>query len=359
MVVKANSICINHEHDIASHQASITTAEIPHALPFYLPYIVPLLTVVAQYSSQPWHALIAPVFVWIIIPIVDLSVGASVEPLSKNVPKRLTRLQRHQLEARLSFKAAIYLWCPTQLVVLFWAANRIQQVELAWTNIRLIGLISSVGLIAAEGVNCSHELLHRRSLLERLLGKLLLVSVLYGHFTIEHARGHHFRVATLDDPATLRFGESFYHFLPRTVVGGYFSAWRLELERLRRNGMKWYSARNEMTIYAVSQISWCILFYVVFGFRGLALVIIQSAMAIILLEQVNAMEHYGLLRKKLPNGEYERVGPRHSWDAPQTVSNNLLFKLQVHADHHLSKSIYRACDMESTLLTIQLCLRIV
>lgn len=191
--------------------------------------------------------------------------------------------------------------------------------------------------MAAEGINCSHELLHRRSMVERFLGKLLLTSVLYGHFVIEHTRGHHANVATPDDPATMRFGESIYHFLPRTIVGGYRSAWRLEKARLARSGLAVLSVHNEMVLYALAQVAFCVSFYAMFGTKGLLLFFFQSAVAVLLLEQINAIEHYGLLRRRLPSGEYERVGPKHSWDAPHRVSSYLLFKLQVHADHHLRK----------------------
>lgn len=305
---------------------------LPHAFPFFLPYIVPLITVQAHYSPHVWHSLIPPFFVWVLIPICDVLISKN-----STSPRRLTLPQLRHLESQVSFKLAVHCWCPVQLAMLFWAAHRVTQTHEPVHGIRLLGLVWSTALIAAEGINCSHELLHRRSAVERFLGKLLLTSVLYGHFVIEHARGHHFTVATLEDPATMRFGESIYRFLPRTIVGGYRSAWKLEKGRLARAGLGVCSVRNEMILYALGQLSFCVAFYVLFGVKGLMLFFFQAAVAVLLLEQINAIEHYGLVRRKLPSGEFERVGPKHSWDAPHRVSSYLLFKLQVHADHHLRK----------------------
>ena len=71
----------------------------------------------------------------------------------------------------------------------------------------------------ATGITIAHELGHKRPPLDRFLSRLLLVTVSYGHFTVEHNRGHHVRVATPEDPATARYGESFWRFLPRTLTG--------------------------------------------------------------------------------------------------------------------------------------------
>lgn len=318
--------------------ATTDSSSLPRSLPFYLPYVVPLATIVSHYSTAEWHTLIAPFFVWVVVPLLDFFIGGACPTFSH----RLTIAQRKDLESKASFKLAVLFWCPTQFAMLIWAAYRVQQVDNPVVGTRLVGLVWSISLIAAEGINCSHELLHRRSRVERFLGKALLISVLYGHFNIEHARGHHFRVATPEDPATLRYGESFYHFFPRTVIGGYKSAWSLELARLRRYGYSFFSYHNELIISGTLQVGLCFLFYGVLGVRALFLFLFQAACAILLLEQINAIEHYGLLRKQAATGEYERVGPRHSWDSPHTISSYLLFKLQLHADHHLSTFMFHA-----------------
>lgn len=298
------------------------------ALPYFLPYVVPVLTYFCQRSTAAWHALLPAVFVWAFIPLVDFYVGPpSQEPT-------LTPTQRRALERRVVFRIAILLWPLAQFVSLFWGA--ILVTTRGADLVRDFGLVSSLALIAGGGVNCAHELLHRRSLLETGLARLLLVSVCYGHFYIEHARGHHKTVATPEDPATLAYGASFYSFLPRTIVGGFLSAWRLEAKRLRLAGARVWSPRNEMLWFIIAP---PVLFIAplgcTLGRRAVGLFLAQALWAVVLLEQINAMEHYGLTRAKLPGGGYEPVAACHSWDAPHVVSNYLLFKLQRHADHHL------------------------
>lgn len=310
------------------------------ALPYFLPYIVPALTVVTQYTDKAWHSWIPSLFVWVVVPILDLLI-----PVAAGT--RLTTSQRRALDRRASYSLAVYLWCPTQLGILFWSAHRVCYVPLQL--LKLTGLLMSVGLIAAEGINVSHELLHRRRRFERFLAKVLLISVQYGHFTIEHAKGHHFRAATPMDPATLRYGESFYHFLPRTVIGGYRSAWRIECERLRRQKEAVLGPSNEMLLFLGGQALMVVSFGFFFGRWGISLLMCQAVFAILLLEQVNAMEHYGLMRKKKKNGEYEPVGPRHSWDSSRRFSNFIMFKLQLHPDHHLRKYTSTALYSESTV----------
>jgi alkane 1-monooxygenase len=80
------------------------------------------------------------------------------------------------------------------------------------------------------------------------------------------------------------------------------------------------------------------------GFAGAIWVLVGAQAAIIhsiiafgaifYLETINYIEHYGLVRKKLPNGEYEKTNILHSWNAPHRFSNYLLFKVQRHSDHH-------------------------
>ena len=60
----------------------------------------------------------------------------------------------------------------------------------------------------------------------------------------------------------------------------------------------------------------------------------QALVAILVLEATNYMEHYGLERRQLGDGRYERVDAYHSWDSTSRVSSRLLFNLPRHADHH-------------------------
>jgi alkane 1-monooxygenase len=180
----------------------------------------------------------------------------------------------------------------------------------------------------------AHELGHKRDELERWLSKIALAQSGYGHFFVEHNRGHHVRVATPEDPASARMGESFWAFLPRTVKGSLTSAWELEREWLGRHGRATWSIHNNvlnawaMTVVVFGGLT------VAFGPRVLPFLLIQMFVGFPLLEVVNYLEHYGLLRQKRPDGRYERTRPEHSWNSNNVASNVLLYHLQRHSDHH-------------------------
>ncbi len=193
-----------------------------------------------------------------------------------------------------------------------------------------LGLISGI-----MGINVSHELIHRvNNRLEPALGRAMLFTVFYGHWAIEHVAGHHARVATFEDPATAREGESFYRFWPRTVFGGFESARDIENGRLERKNLAKWGPRNRVLQYLAIQLGLVGGLALVFGPVAVPYYFLQAITAVTLLEAVNYLEHYGLVREKLPDGRYEKVTHRHSWNNSSRISNWYLFNLQRHSDHH-------------------------
>jgi alkane 1-monooxygenase len=191
-----------------------------------------------------------------------------------------------------------------------------------------------VALVGGIGINTAHELGHKKPAVERWLSKVILAQTAYGHFQLEHNRGHHVKVSTPEDPASARLGEHFYEFLPRTVLGSLRSALRLEREREERLGHRFWSPRNEvlnawvMTVVLFGGlVAW-------FGWAVVPWLAVQAVLGFSLLEVVNYIEHYGLLRQRREDGSYERCRPEHSWNASNVASNLILFQLQRHSDHH-------------------------
>ncbi len=205
-----------------------------------------------------------------------------------------------------------------------------------------IGLALSVGVLGGTGINTAHELGHKKDSLERWLSKITLAQTCYGHFYIEHNRGHHVRVATPEDPASARFGETFWEFLPRSVFGSARSALKLEAARIRRLGRSPWDPRtwpgnDVLNAWAMS----VVLFGTIIALFGPAVIpflIIQAVFGFSMLEAVNYLEHYGLLRQKNENGRYERCAPpKHSWNSDHLVTNLFLYHLQRHSDHHATR----------------------
>jgi alkane 1-monooxygenase len=145
------------------------------------------------------------------------------------------------------------------------------------------------------------------------------------------------RVATPEDPASSRVGESFYRFWPRTVLGSLRSAWSLEKRRIARRKQHPFRLSNDvLNAWLMSAVLWGVLIAAL-GVGIAPYLVIQAVVGFSLLEVVNYMEHYGMLRQKVGVGErrrYERVDPSHSWNSNNIATNVLLYHLQRHSDHH-------------------------
>ena len=264
-----------------------------------------------------------PFFIFVLLPLLDTVIGTD----SLNPPDEAVSW----LEADRYYRWCTYAFLPLQYVALLWAC-------IVWTTWDIgtagkIGLAITVGVVGGVAINTAHELGHKKDELERWLSKVALAQTGYGHFYLEHNRGHHVRVATPEDPASSRLGESFYAFLPRTVLGSLRSSWQLETARFTRDGRSRWSMRNDvLNAWAMSVVLLGGLL-VAFGLEIAPYLVIQAIFGFSLLEVVNYLEHYGLLRQK--KGErYERTRPEHSWNSNTTASNVLLYHLQRHSDHH-------------------------
>ncbi len=269
-----------------------------------------------------WY--LGPILILGLIPILDLIAGLD----RSNPPDDIIKT----LEADKYYRWITYLFLPLQYAALVWASWLWAGSSLSLSD--KIGLALTVGTVAGVGINTAHELGHKKEKVERWLSKIALAQSFYGHFYIEHNRGHHVRVATPDDPASSRVGESVYAFLPRTVTGSLKNAWRLEQPRFKRRDESHWSIRNDvLNAWLMSVVLWTVLL-VVFGIGILPYLLIQAAVGITLLEIVNYLEHYGMLRRKEHTGRWERVRPSHSWNSNNIATNVLLYHLQRHSDHH-------------------------
>ncbi|MBJ7477412.1 alkane 1-monooxygenase [Rhodococcus sp. (in: high G+C Gram-positive bacteria)] len=294
---------------------------------------------VALFNSLGWNAIspvwwwIGPLLVYILLPILDIFFG----PDGENPPDEVME----RLENDKYYRYCTYIYIPFQLASLVLACYLWSATDLSWLGIdgglgliSKIGLAISIGCVAGIGINTAHELGHKKDDLERWLSKITLAQSFYGHFYIEHNRGHHVRVATPEDPASSRFGESFWTFLPRSVWGSLRSSWSLEKARLDRLGKKPWTIRNDVLHSWLMSVVLFGVLVAVFGLSVLPFLVLQAVFGFCLLETVNYLEHYGLKRRRLDSGRYERAAPEHSWNSDHICTNIFLYHLQRHSDHH-------------------------
>ena len=280
---------------------------------------------------------VGPFLIYVLLPTLDIVFG----PDGQNPPDEVMAW----LESDTYYRYIIYLYVPFQYASVILAAYLFTATDLGWLGYdgalswpAKIGLALSVGLLGGTGINAAHEMGHKKDSLERWLSKVTLAQTCYGHFYIEHNRGHHVRVSTPEDPASARFGESFWEFLPRSVIGSARSAVHLEAARIRRTGRNPWDPRtwpgnDVLNAWGMSVVFWGAMI-AVFGLALIPFAVIQAVFGFSLLEAVNYLEHYGLLRQKLESGRYERCQPVHSWNSDHIVTNLFLYHLQRHSDHH-------------------------
>ena len=299
---------------------------------FFSAFIIPAL-VVAGYYLGPWGVWLPVVFVFLVIPVIDYLLGLDTTNVSENDKKIVGE--------EFYYRLVTYLWTYVQFAFFIWAGWVVTFGTLS-TPLAWIGFTISFALVTGGiGITVAHELGHKKSGLERFYSQALLMTVGYMHFYIEHNRGHHVYVATPEDPATARQGENFYSFWFRSVFIGWAHAWKLEKEARERKGLPVWSIANPMIGYALLQLLFVAALTLAFSWAAGKLVwalpiflVVQSVLAFSLLELVNYVEHYGILRREISPGRYERVNPLHSWNASHLVSNFFLFQLQRHSDHH-------------------------
>ncbi|PNK61108.1 alkane 1-monooxygenase [Psychrobacter sp. FDAARGOS_221] len=267
-------------------------------------------------------------FTYGFIPALDVLIGKDDDNLTESAFKAL--------ENDAYYQKIVHAFIPLNYTALFIAAHQFTHRKMPWYN--KLGVAITAGIGSGIAINAAHELGHKQDSLNRTLARFSLAPSAYGHFAIEHNFGHHRWVATPQDPATSRYNESFWQFLPRTVIGGLRSAINIERKRLeRRNKGFWHKNNELLQGWAITAALYAAL-YMLNGKKVIPFIAIQALYGFSLLESVNYLEHYGLLRQKDANGRYEPTRPEHSWNSNNTVTNLFLYQLQRHSDHHAHPS---------------------
>lgn len=292
-------------------------------LRYALAYVIPGATMLglALGGGWVWYAVIQS---YVLFPIVDLLIP---EDRSNPMPEREGAMSSASAYRFLTWSAV-----PLQIVIVVWGGFFVASPETVWWE--KAGAIVAVGVSSgAYGIVVAHEMMHQRRV-ERWLARILMGSVAYAHFCIEHLQGHHVHVATPRDPASAPRGQGLYRFFIQSIVGSWLSAWRIEAARLARKGRPVLHPSNRMLQDGLATALLVFVAAFLWGWLGIAYFVGQSAVAIAQLEAINYIEHYGLRRREVSPGKHEPANSRHSWNDSRQLTNWALFNLGRHTDHH-------------------------
>ncbi|MEM9052183.1 MAG: alkane 1-monooxygenase [Bacteroidota bacterium] len=285
--------------------------------------VLPVLTWYS-FNTHGWQTFLPFIYIFVCIPFFELFLKPDDENFEKEVEKSVLDNVLYDIQ--------VYMTVPIQLLMLGYFLFAMQEPGLA--TIDKVGRIVSMGLCCGVfGINVGHELGHRREVYERWMAKIHLMTSLNMHFMHEHNNHHHKAVSTPEDPATAKYNEPLYVFWIRSMTGVYAMAWKLERDRLKRQGISFFSWQNQMITDTLIQLTLLVSIGFFFGIATVGYFAIAALIGHLLLETINYIEHYGLMRQ-LIGDRYERVTPKHSWNSDHRIGRIHLFELSRHSDHH-------------------------
>lgn len=264
-------------------------------------------------------------FTFFIVPGLELLIPPS--------EKNLEEAEEQIMKSNQWYDIILYLVVPFQYLMVWEFLTGFGEVKLS--SAETVGRIISMGLLCSIfGINVAHELGHRVLKFERFFANSLLLTSLYMHFYIEHNKGHHRMVGTPNDPSSAKLNQSVYAFYVQTFVGTYLHAWRLAIAESKKKNRALPFLLNQMMLFQLIQLLFVGIIAYYFGWEILLYYLIAALLGSLMLETVNYIEHYGLSRKMVRDGVFERVRPHHSWNSNHLIGRLLLFELSRHSDHH-------------------------
>jgi len=210
------------------------------------------------------------------------------------------------------------------------------QIKNSFNSIDKISLIIQTALfLGILGTVPGHELTHRKqNKFDMFIGNWLLAFSWDCTFAIEHVYGHHKNVGLPEDPATGKRGESIYLFIVKAIAKEQLGGWKIETSRLRRKGLNSISFHNRMIIGYIRSLIITTIALVIGGTSGMFFFLLLAMLSKSLLEAINYIEHYGLVRER-----GKPIEMRHSWNSNHCISSLYLCNVTRHSDHHRASNL--------------------
>ena len=290
------------------------------------PPLTPIIAVALYFWSgdNALFTLLPLVYAYVVIPLLDGVIGED----HANPPAEIVEKMAEDQYYRILLHISVPIYWLGLLVPAWFVGTQ----NLPWWAVLAIAFSAAVS--SGTAITIGHELGHKQSKLDKFMAMMANAITGYGHFCVEHNRGHHTWVATPEDPASARFNESIYAFAAREIPGTFKRGIAHERARLAKNGLSFWHWKNEtLQGYAVTLVVDLVLI-ITFGWIMIPFLLIHNFFGWYMLTQANYVEHYGLMRQRKDNGRYAPCEPHHSWNTNHIISNLMLFHLQRHSDHH-------------------------
>ena len=291
-------------------------------LDFHVPYYINSVIVLSLIFSFDSHKnqFFGLWVIYAVLPLIDMIIpNDNINP---------TPEESKILSKQFKWKIPLYLFIFVEWYAAYFSLWICTTFEL--TTFQLFIHVISLGHTNSIGFLFAHELFHKKNLFDRTLGIFDMLKNLYMHFYLEHIYGHHKYVSTPEDPATAKMDQTLYSFLYQTITGSFNNS----LERSKLKNKEFFSIHNTMFCFILLEILIVLVVYLRFGRLGMIIFLLEAAFSVFILETINYIRHYGLMRTEIKPGVYEQVSIKHSWNAPQWLHNCILLKLQRHSDHH-------------------------
>jgi alkane 1-monooxygenase len=318
---------------LASCPASRKQGKFRHMVCCFMPLSLFGLMAIGLLARGGW-LLLPTLFLLLVLPVLDWITGW--EDTAEFRREDFSNLEIGLLDWIPRLYAVLYMVSVGYVAVRF---NDFSRMEIAM----LVVLCSFMGGIAFAA---AHELLHAKSRIDQFLQRVVTTFLFYPHYKLIHIRSHHVHTSTHHDENTAWLNETIYSYIARTIPGSAIRCWQLEA-RLGNEGRSGWTAvfQNKMTWYAAGQAVLLVALFLLAGLWGFLFYAAQIAGAHIVLESVNYIQHYGLMREKSDHG-YEKNGAEHSWDTYHYFSSYATFRVGHHSHHHLAVQPYYQLAVE-------------
>ena len=283
----------------------------------FMAQIVPLWMM--HETGQGWPVFIMAGILLGLIPALDHLLGQGGYRFD-------SKLNEVQLKGLL-FAQAVFLLFAFGAVVAVAASGNAP----LWASIAAVVI---VGIINVHIPVVAHDFGHKMDRTNRMISNAVCAIGGLGYFMPQHVMGHHVKVATPEDCASARFGQTSYGFIFKSFLPEVWGGITLEAARLRKRGLPVWSFHNDVIVGYLFTVILAGVLVAMLGWIALPFILLHHVSVWFSLMLNDYIQHYALMRELLPNGQREPQSPKHSWSADAPLCNLMVFNVQRHAHHH-------------------------